>query len=43
MPRDSKKTDIGGYAAASDPLTRKPRCRSIPANDAMAVPQIPIK
>ena len=34
---------MGGYAAASEPVTRKPRCFSIPASEAMAVPQIPIK
>ena len=38
-----RKSDIGGYAAASDPVTRNPRVFNIPASDAMAVPQIPIK
>ena len=35
--------DIGGYEAASDPVTRNPRCCSIPASEAIAVPQIPIR
>src|SRR5437762_8926669 len=43
MPSDFKKSDIGGYAAASEPVTRKPRSASIPASDAMAVPQMPMR
>ena len=39
----SRKVDIGGYAAASDPVTRNPRCCSIPASEAIAVPQMPIR
>ena len=40
---DARKSDIGGYAAASEPVTLNPRAFSIPANDAIAVPQIPIR
>ncbi len=43
IPNEARKSDIGGYAAASEPVTRNPRCCSMPASDAMAVPQIPIK
>src|ERR1051325_4742633 len=39
---EARKSDIGGYAAASEPVTLKPRCFSSPASDAMAVPQIPM-
>src|SRR6185312_6592896 len=42
MEIDARKSDIGGYAAASEPVTLKPRCLSNPASDAMAVPQIPM-
>ena len=43
MPNDSRNVDIGGYDAASEPVTRKPRSCSIPASDAIAVPQIPMR
>src|SRR5438309_5221723 len=42
MERPARKSDMGGYAALSDPVTLKPRCLSRPASDAMAVPQIPM-
>src|SRR5260370_32463337 len=41
--REARKSDIGGYAAASEPVTLNPRWRSSPASDAMAVPQMPIR
>src|SRR5437867_4207719 len=43
MLSDCKKSDIGGYAAASEPDTGKPRSDSMPARDAMAVPQMPMR
>src|SRR5215467_8139643 len=43
MAIDARKSDIGGYAAASEPVTLKPRCFSSPARDAIAVPQIPTR
>src|SRR5438445_13603305 len=43
MAIEARKSDIGGYAAASEPVTLNPRCFSRPASDAMAVPQIPIR
>jgi len=43
IPSDARKFDIGGYAALSEPVTRKPRSFSIPASDAIAVPQTPIR
>ena len=32
MPSDSRNVDIGGYDAASEPVTRKPRSCSMPAS-----------
>src|SRR5438309_6856544 len=43
MFRPARKSDIGGYTAASDPVTLKPRCLSMPASDAIAVPQMPMR
>src|SRR5437588_6886840 len=42
-PISANCVDIGGYEAASDPLTSYPLARSNPASDAIAVPQIPIQ
>src|ERR1700761_8821289 len=42
-PSVCNKSDIGGYAAASDPVTVCPWSCSIPASEAIAVPQIPIR
>src|SRR5215469_14114316 len=43
MPSAARKSDMGGYAAESEPVTRKPRSFSIPASEAMAVPQMPTR
>ncbi len=43
MPSEWSRSDMGGYAAWSEPVTRWPSCCSKPASDAMAVPQIPIR
>ena len=43
MPSDSNMVDIGGYTFSSEPVTRCPRACSIPASEAIAVPQIPIR
>ena len=43
IPSLYRNSDIGGYAAASEPVTWNPRCLSMPARDAMAVPQMPIR
>src|SRR5438874_4621916 len=43
MLSPARKSDIGGYTAASDPVTLKPRCLSMPASDAIAVPQMPMR
>src|ERR1700685_1378260 len=43
ISRDARKSDRGGYAAVSEQVTRKPRRFSMPARDAIAVPQIPIR
>jgi hypothetical protein len=43
MPNDSRNVDMGGYDAASEPVTRKPRSCSMPASEAIAVPQMPMR
>ncbi len=43
IPSVSSRSDIGGYAAASEPVTVCPCSCSIPASDAIAVPQMPIR
>src|ERR1035438_4290420 len=43
IPSDSRKVDMGGYDAASEPVTRNPRSCSMPAREAMAVPQMPMR
>src|ERR1700688_652118 len=42
MPRLSSNVEAGGYTPDSEPVTRKPRSRSIPASGAIAEPPIPI-
>src|SRR6202163_3704624 len=42
MPRLSSNVEAGGYTPESEPVTRKPRSRNIPASGAIAEPPIPI-
>src|ERR1700674_873766 len=42
MPRLSSNVEAGGYTPESEPVTRNPRSRNIPASGAMAEPPIPI-
>ena len=43
MPSSFSKSDMGGYAAASEPVMRYPLNCNMPASDAIAEPQIPIR
>src|ERR1700676_1923366 len=42
MPRLSSYVEAGGYTPESEPVTRNPRSRNIPASGAIAEPPIPI-
>src|ERR1700688_1388586 len=42
MPRLSSNVEAGGYTPESEPVTRNPRSRNMPASGAIAEPPIPI-